>query len=207
MSSTPSRGRPATADPAVIAGVALELFESRGFDEVTMDDVAAACGVSRRTLFRLFPSKGELVWGGFSEVSTAITERLDLALSTWTPGTPVEQGLAELRHSITAGFDVAFDSDTAPLSTARLRLIGRYPALRSHGAPRLEQMAVMMRAPIARVLGRADDDPMVEVGSAAVFAALFAAILGWAQRGQGEPGDTIDAGLRLITGGLISLAE
>jgi AcrR family transcriptional regulator len=41
---------------------ATQLFLSQGFDASTMDQVAEAAGVSRRTLFRYFPSKVDLVF-------------------------------------------------------------------------------------------------------------------------------------------------
>jgi AcrR family transcriptional regulator len=45
-----------------IADAAVELFIERGFAETTMEDVAEAAGVSRRTAYRYFPSKGDLVF-------------------------------------------------------------------------------------------------------------------------------------------------
>lgn len=47
---------------ADIAAAAIALFTVRGFDAVTMDDVAAAAGTSRRTAYRHFPSKEDLVF-------------------------------------------------------------------------------------------------------------------------------------------------
>ena len=47
-----SAGRRRSTTQDHIAGVAIELFAARGFDEVSVDDVAAATGISRRTLFR-----------------------------------------------------------------------------------------------------------------------------------------------------------
>ena len=38
---------------------------SRGFDEVSVDDVAEAAGIARRTLFRYYPSKNAIPWGEF----------------------------------------------------------------------------------------------------------------------------------------------
>ncbi|WP_408633408.1 mycofactocin system transcriptional regulator [Mycolicibacterium arenosum] len=48
-----------------ITDVALDLFVSRGFDEVSVDDVAQAAGIARRTLFRYYPSKNAIPWGDF----------------------------------------------------------------------------------------------------------------------------------------------
>ena len=47
---------------AAIADAAVALFTERGFAETTMDDVADAAGVSRRTAYRHFPSKDDLVF-------------------------------------------------------------------------------------------------------------------------------------------------
>lgn len=47
---------------AEIAAAAIVLFTDRGFDDVTMEDVAVAAGTSRRTVYRHFPSKEDLVF-------------------------------------------------------------------------------------------------------------------------------------------------
>lgn len=47
-----------------IADVAARLFTERGFDEVTVDEVAQAAEVSRKTVFNYFPTKEDLVFGG-----------------------------------------------------------------------------------------------------------------------------------------------
>lgn len=45
-----------------IARVAIDLFVGKGFDETSMDDVAEAAGVSRRTVYRHFATKADLVF-------------------------------------------------------------------------------------------------------------------------------------------------
>jgi len=74
-----------------IERAALALFAERGFERVTMDDVAAAAGVSTRTLFRYFPAKVDLVLGR--------VRRIDEALKSAIGG---ELTLAELEERIDA---------------------------------------------------------------------------------------------------------
>jgi AcrR family transcriptional regulator len=47
---------------ARIAEVALDLFRERGFDRVRTADVAAAAGVTEKTVFNHFPTKEDLVY-------------------------------------------------------------------------------------------------------------------------------------------------
>ncbi|GMU03770.1 TetR/AcrR family transcriptional regulator [Corallococcus caeni] len=44
-----------------ISDVATELFFARGFDAVTLDEIAAAAGVSKMTVFNYFPRKEDLM--------------------------------------------------------------------------------------------------------------------------------------------------
>ncbi|MFM1784404.1 MAG: hypothetical protein RLZZ579_681, partial [Actinomycetota bacterium] len=70
------RGRPVTTDPAEVNLVALRLFTARGVDNVTMDEVATAARISRSNLFRVFPSKGAIVWGGMQAFTELLEEKL-----------------------------------------------------------------------------------------------------------------------------------
>lgn len=45
-----------------VAKIAIELFTEVGFDETSMDDVAEHAGVSRRTVYRHFATKADLVF-------------------------------------------------------------------------------------------------------------------------------------------------
>jgi len=61
----PRVGRRRSTTHEHITDVAIELFAKRGFDDVSVDDVAEAAGIARRTLFRYYASKNAIPWGDF----------------------------------------------------------------------------------------------------------------------------------------------
>jgi len=75
------RGRAPSTTRAELSRIGLDLFIKRGFDAVTVDDIAAAAGIGRRTFFRYFPSKNDLAWGEFSLLLADFRDRLAAAPS------------------------------------------------------------------------------------------------------------------------------
>lgn len=73
------RGRKLAWQRARLVEAGIRLFASRGFDATTVDEIAASAGVSRRTLFRYFGTKGDIVmeWarGTTTTLTTALRER------------------------------------------------------------------------------------------------------------------------------------
>ncbi len=59
----------------------IDLFATRGFDDTSVDDIAEAAGIARRTFFRYFPSKNAVPWGDFdahlAEMRTLLAEMPD----------------------------------------------------------------------------------------------------------------------------------
>lgn len=78
MSETRS-GRPRGTSRRELELVALRLFTTQGFEETTVEQIAAVAGVSRRTFFRYFDSKAAVLWHRFDTEVGAIRAQLDRA--------------------------------------------------------------------------------------------------------------------------------
>jgi AcrR family transcriptional regulator len=61
---------------AAIAAAAMRLFQARGFDAVTIADVARAADVSEKTIFNYFPAKEDLVFQEGGERRAALIEAI-----------------------------------------------------------------------------------------------------------------------------------
>jgi mycofactocin system transcriptional regulator len=70
-------GRRRSTTPEHITDVAIELFTARGFADVSVDDVALAAGIARRTLFRYYASKNAILWGDFGTHLAHLQDLLD----------------------------------------------------------------------------------------------------------------------------------
>lgn len=173
MQRASKRGRRPEADPRRIARVALGLFARKGFDPVTMGEIAEAASVSRRTLFRLFPSKSDLVWEGLAEVRALVRQRA-AALA----GADLRVGgvLREFAEPFLRRLDAP---EAAGLARQRLRLIARAPALLDH--PPLREIEAVIATTLVASPGGAPP-PLV---ARTLVAATFAALMWWAEHGEG----------------------
>ncbi|MEV7605785.1 TetR family transcriptional regulator [Paenarthrobacter sp. NPDC089322] len=72
---TPIREQTRAVVRSLLARTAFELFSAKGYDDTTVEEVAAAAGVSRRTLFNYFGTKEDLALSGLSEQGEMIAAR------------------------------------------------------------------------------------------------------------------------------------
>jgi AcrR family transcriptional regulator len=159
---------------AKIAETAWSVFAERGFDDVTVNEVAEATGISRASFFRYFSSKEEAVFVALeamgAEIATALEER-----------PPQEEPWEALRRA----FDAATPNyaSNPGRSLARLNLTRETPSLRAHQLERQAQWRGLIGAALAIRAGLEPGDVRVDAVAGAAQAALDAATECWALSG------------------------
>ncbi|MFH9001977.1 TetR/AcrR family transcriptional regulator [Streptomyces afghaniensis] len=78
---------------------ALELFAAKGYDDTTLEEIAAAAGVSQRTLFNYFRNKEDLALNGLSEQGELIAARLAERPADEDPWTSLRAAFQVLEES------------------------------------------------------------------------------------------------------------
>ena len=150
---------------------ALRLFHEQGYDATTVEQIAAAAGVSHMTFFRYFPTKEDV----------ALSDGYDPLIAGMIADTPATWPVTErVRAALVEGFRQIYDSIRDTLLT-QTKLIVTTPALRE----RLwaNQMATQQLILDALGKGRPDPDPSFQdrVTVAACLAAATTAILAWVE--------------------------
>src|ERR1700722_2630518 len=120
-------GRRRVTSRAELEQAAFALFAARGFESTTVDEIAAAAGIGRRTFFRYFPSKNDVPWGAFEDE----LDRMRVRLKACPPQVPLMDAirLALIDFNRVAPAQV-------PLHRRRMELILRVPALLAHSTLR-----------------------------------------------------------------------
>ncbi|MCU1692336.1 MAG: mycofactocin system transcriptional regulator [Frankiales bacterium] len=158
-------GRPAVTSRSELEQVALGLFRERGFEATTVDDLAEAAGIGRRTFFRYYASKNDVVWGDFETGLAELRRHLDE-----DEGRPL---LEALRRGV-----LAFN--TVPVEhledhRQRMALILHVPALQAHSTLRYAAWRAVVADYAARRLAQPASSLLPQlVGHTCLGAALTA---------------------------------
>lgn len=178
---TESRSRTRTATPArppmrdALVAAAFQLFIERGFEQTTVDDIVALAGVGRRSFFRYFPSKEDVVFPDHERCLADMTEFLD-------SGADGDDPVARVCDA--ARLVLRMYAENPAFSVQRYRLTRKVPGLRAY------ELSVVWRyeRTLAGYLrGRYADLPegsiRADVVAAAVVAAHNHALRAWLRGG------------------------
>jgi len=127
-----------------LSHVGLQLFFERGFDETTVDDIAAAAGIGRRTFFRYFGSKNDLPWGDFGALVSAMRDYLDAQDESRPP--------LEVLREATLAFN-RFPPEEVGYHRQRMQLLLNVPSLVAHSTLRYAAWRGVVAEYAARRMG------------------------------------------------------
>jgi mycofactocin system transcriptional regulator len=189
-------GRRPSTTPDHIADVALDLFAERGFDEVSVDDVAAAAGIARRTLFRYYPSKNAIPWGTFD----AHLDHMRDLLAEVDLDEPVGDAL---RTALLAFND--FGAEETMRHRRRMQLILQTEALQAYSMMMYAGWRTVIAEFVARRLGLKADDLVPQTVAWTLLGTALSAYEHWLAdesvslpQALDDAFDTVSAGLHRL---------
>jgi len=184
-------GRRRVTSRAELEQTAFALFTARGFDATTVDEIAAAAGIGRRTFFRYFPSKNDIPWGAFEDE----LERMRVRLKACPPEVPL---MDAIRVAL-----IDFNRVTpaqVPFHRRRMELILRVPTLLAHSTLRFTAWREVVAEFVAERTGRRPDDLAPQAIAHAVLGVAIAAYEHWLDDPDTDLGALLDDAMRQLAG-------
>jgi AcrR family transcriptional regulator len=177
-----------------IQRTALRLFEKQGYEQTTIEQIAAAVEISPSTFFNYFPTKEDVV---LYDAYDPLAIRMFLERPK---DEPVNVGIRQVLEGLAATFE-----RDEHMILARGRLIMEVPELRARLWDEVERTQGMLAQMLAERTGRARGDFELRVTARVVTAAMLEATLEW-MRTNGRQGlvellnralDVLESGTRL----------
>ncbi|OKJ76105.1 TetR family transcriptional regulator [Streptomyces sp. CB02460] len=170
---------------------ALQLLALKGFDAVTVDEIAASAGVSKRTFFRYFASKEDVVVQFLADMGTGIRAELAARPAAEPPS-------VALRHAVWVPLGVCADHGERALRVVRLIL--RTPALLARFLERQARWRDDLARELAERLGRdAERDLYPRLAAGMALDAFDAVLHHWSADGSTEnPAELADRAFAVI---------
>jgi AcrR family transcriptional regulator len=193
MSSPGLRERKKQKTRWAIQEHALRLFAQQGYDETTVEQIAAAAEISPSTFFRYFKTKEDVVTQ--DQYDPLLVELFAEEPQDRTP-------LAAMRDIMRKVFAQMPPSEREKIAE-RTKLIMAVPALRARTYENMVGTIEMIAGMVGRRLGRKPDDLAVRIFAGAVVGALIAALLAWTERDcRDDLGEILDKTMAQLESGL-----
>lgn len=186
------RGRPRGTSARTLELIALRLFTEQGFEETTIDQIAEAAGVSRRTFFRYYDAKAAVLWNEFdTEVETIRT-----LLATMPGELPI---MDAVRRAVIEANN--YGAEDVPELRMRMSLLGSVPELIASSAIHYDAWERAVSEYVARRIGQPAQALYPLAVGRATLAACRAAFETWAARADADLTHYLDVSLRALAAG------
>ncbi|MGH3243918.1 MAG: TetR family transcriptional regulator [Spirillospora sp.] len=170
LARLPLRERKKLKTRRTIQEHALRLFTEQGYDETTVEQIAAAAEISPSTFFRYFPTKEDVV----------VTDEYDPIMAEVFRVQPPELSPIDALRAMVREVVPVMQAEDLRVIETRLRLTASVPALR---ARTFEAMREGTHAVLSEMLadrtGRRRDDPEIQAFNWAVLGVMQAALYQW----------------------------
>ncbi len=195
-SSATRQGRPPATSRAALERLGFELFARQGFERTTVDDIVAAAGIGRRTFFRYFASKNDLVWGDFEGHLARLEDLLSAA--------PAELPMMDAIRGAVIEFN-RFDLVDVPWHRQRMELILSVPTLQADATLRYAAWRGIIAEFAAARTGLAPSDMVPRLVGHAALAGALAGYENWLADPHSDLAELLDAAMRQLAAGLGAL--
>ncbi len=159
---------------------AMSLFAERGFDAVTVDEIAEAADVAPRTFYRYFPAKEDVVTADGREATA-------LMIETLAARPPEEPPLVALREAMRPPTDLM---EKSPRLCAGMQMMGSSTSLLANGMVTRAQAVDEVTRLLRERIGADEADIRPRVIAACVMASVSVAFDGWIA--EGAKGDDLE---------------
>ena len=171
MAETGLRERKKQQTRQLIADAARRLFADRGFDAVTVAQIAGAANVSEVTVFNYFPTKEDLFYAGMQ----FFEEKLLDAVRDRVPG---ESVLEAFRRPVLEGLKRLAADEPAEVIAAAGNLISASPALEAHEREVVARYTRLLAEQLAEEAGARPGD-VEALGVASALMGVQRALVGY----------------------------
>lgn len=180
-----------------LAAAALELVAERGLEQVTVDEISAAVGVSPRTFFNYFATKEDAVLLPYPDHAER-AERAALAVLSAPDGpTPL--------HTVTLGWQEEMErvQEDQDEWLVRLTVLEDHPPLISRLVALEAESERRLTAAIARRTGCSPEDAYPTLLYCVADAAMYACLLNWHRLHGARPlGELVQEAVEAVAAGL-----
>jgi AcrR family transcriptional regulator len=173
-----------------LAEAAFALFDERGYEQTTVDDITERAGLGRTTFFRHYRSKEDVIFPDHDRLLEQVAERLHTSSHATALAAVSDAVRLVLLHYVKEG----------DLARRRYALTSRVTALRDREIASVARYQRLFREFIAGwMAGSAEPDPLrAELMAAAVVAAHNHVLRRWLRGESPEPAREVDGALRLV---------